>query len=153
MSYVNGGRSANRGECAQPCRKKYSLVDETGKIILKDKYLLSLKDFNASSHIKDLIDAGVKSFKIEGRLKDINYVKNIVAYYHNELRKFAYSSSSGKIFVDFTPNPDKTFNRGYTDYFLREREQCFSFISPKSKGEKIVYNIQKLLNIFYFLRM
>ena len=76
MSFANGGRSANRGKCAQPCRKKYSLIDEDGKILLKDKYLLSLKDFNASPHIKELLDAGVNSFKIEGRLKDNNYVKN-----------------------------------------------------------------------------
>lgn len=137
FSYANGGRSANRGECAQPCRKKYSLVDESGKVLLKDKYLLSLKDFNASNHLKSLVDAGVKSFKIEGRLKDINYVKNVVAYYSNELNKYAARTSSGKVFLDFTPNADKTFNRGYTNYFLKEREQCFNFLSPKSRGEKI----------------
>ena len=73
LSFANGGRSANRGECAQPCRKRYSLVDENGKVLLKDKYLLSLKDFNASEHIEKLIDCGVKSFKIEGRLKELNY--------------------------------------------------------------------------------
>ncbi|MBQ8668998.1 U32 family peptidase [bacterium] len=137
FSYANGGRSANRGECAQPCRKKYSLVDESGKVLLKDKYLLSLKDFNASNHLKSLVEAGVKSFKIEGRLKDINYVKNVVAYYSNELNKYAARTSSGKVFLDFTPNADKTFNRGYTNYFLKEREQCFNFLSPKSRGEKI----------------
>ena len=75
LSYANGGRSANRGECAQPCRKKYTLIDEDGKVYLKDKYLLSLKDFNASAYIQKLIKYGVKSFKIEGRLKDVNYVK------------------------------------------------------------------------------
>ena len=80
MSCANGGRSANRGECAQSCRKKYSLVDEKGKILAKDKYLLSLKDFNASKYLKNLVDSGVKSFKIEGRLKDENYVKNVVFY-------------------------------------------------------------------------
>lgn len=137
FSYANGGRSANRGECAQPCRKKYSLVDEKGKVILKDKYLLSLKDFNASNHLKSLVDVGVKSFKIEGRLKDINYVKNVVAYYNNELNKYAKRTSSGQVYLDFEPNPDKTFNRGYTDYFLNERGQCFNFLSPKSRGEKI----------------
>lgn len=137
FSYANGGRSANRGECAQPCRKKYSLIDESGKVILKDKYLLSLKDFNASQSLKNLVDSGVKSFKIEGRLKDINYVKNVVAYYNNELNKCAQRTSSGKVYLDFTPNPDKTFNRGYTDYFLNERSQCFNFLSPKSRGEKI----------------
>lgn len=137
FSYANGGRSANRGECAQPCRKKYSLIDEKGNIILKDKYLMSLKDFNASQNIEKLISSGVKSFKIEGRLKDINYVKNVVAYYNNLLNKYANRTSSGKVFLDFEPNPDKTFNRGYTDYFLNERGQCFNFLSPKSRGEKI----------------
>lgn len=136
FSYANGGRSANKGECAQPCRKKYSLIDENGKVILKDKYLLSLKDFNASESIDKLVDCGVKSFKIEGRLKDINYVKNVVAYY-NDLLKNAKRTSSGYVFLDFTPNVDKTFNRGYTDYFLNTRGQCFNFLSPKSRGEKI----------------
>ena len=137
FSYANGGRSANRGECAQPCRKKYSLIDEKGKVILKDKYLLSLKDFNASDSIEKLISCGVKSFKVEGRLKDINYVKNVVAYYNDLLNKYAQRTSSGKIFLDFEPDTDKTFNRGYTDYFLNGREQCFNFLSPKSRGQKL----------------
>lgn len=137
LSYANGGRSANRGECAQPCRKKYSLVDDNGKVILKDKYLLSLKDFNASENIERLINCGVKSFKIEGRLKDVNYVKNVVAYYNNLINKYANRTSSGKVFLDFKPNVDKTFNRGYTDYFLNGRSQCFNFLSPKSRGEKL----------------
>lgn len=137
MSYANGGRSANRGECAQPCRKKYSLIDESGKVILKDKYLLSLKDFNASESIEKLINCGVKSFKIEGRLKDENYVKNVVLFYNNLLNKYCARTSSGKVFPDFEPNVYKTFNRGYTDYFLNNRSQCFNFLSPKSKGEKI----------------
>ncbi len=137
LSYANGGRSANKGECAQPCRKKYSLVDETGKVILKDKYLLSLKDFNGSEYIETLINSGVKSFKIEGRLKDINYVKNVVAAYNNLISQFAHKTSSGKVFLDFEPNVDKTFNRGYTDYFLNDRGQCFNFLSPKSRGEKL----------------
>ena len=137
LSFANGGRSANRGECAQPCRKKYSLIDENGKVILKDKYLLSLKDFNASESIEKLINCGVNSFKIEGRLKDINYVKNVTSFYHNLLNKWAKRPSSGKIFFDFEPNVDKTFNRGYTDYFLNDRGQCFNFLSPKSRGEKL----------------
>lgn len=137
LSFSNGGRSANRGECAQPCRKKYSLVDENGKVLLKDKYLLSLKDFNASKSIEKLIDCGVKSFKIEGRLKDINYVKNVVAFYNELINNFAKRTSSGKVFLDFEPNVDKTFNRGYTDYFLNGRGQCFNFLSPKSRGEKL----------------
>lgn len=153
MSHYIGGRSANRGECAQACRKKYSLIDENGNIIAKDKYLLSLKDFNASKHLKKLIDAGVKSFKIEGRLKDENYVKNVVAFYRTEIDKFAGKTSSGKIFssfcndnsstlraqvkssFDFEPDVRKSFNRGFTDYFLDKRKDCFNFDSPKSLGE------------------
>lgn len=137
LSHYIGGRSANRGECAQACRKKYSLIDSDGNIIAKDKYLLSLKDFNASKHIKKLIDAGVKSFKIEGRLKDENYVKNVTAYYRKEIDKIAQKTSSGKIFLDFEPDVKKSFNRGFTDYFLDGREKCFNFDTPKSMGEYI----------------
>lgn len=135
LSHYIGGRSANRGECAQACRKKYTLIDEDGKIIAKDKYLLSLRDFNASKHIKELIDAGVKSFKIEGRLKDKNYVKNVVAFYRQEIDKFAQKDSSGKIFLDFEPDVNKSFNRRFTDYFLDGRKKCFNFETPKAVGE------------------
>lgn len=137
FSHYIGGRSANRGECAQACRKKYTLVDERGNIIAKDKYLLSMKDFNASRHLKSLIDAGVKSFKIEGRLKDENYVKNVVAYYRREIDKLATKTSSGHVFLDFEPDVRKSFNRGFTDYFLDGRKRCFNFDSPKSLGEKL----------------
>ena len=137
FSHYIGGRSANRGECAQACRKKYTLVDEKGNIIAKDKYLLSMKDFNASRHLESLIDAGVKSFKIEGRLKDENYVKNVVAYYRQEIDKFAPKTSSGRVFLDFEPDVRKSFNRGFTDYFLDGRKRCFNFESPKSLGEKL----------------
>ena len=137
LSYAIGGRSANRGECAQPCRKKYSLADENGNLIAKDKYLLNLRDFNASKHIEELIKAGVKSFKIEGRLKDINYVKNVTAFYRREIDKYAEKTSSGRIELDFEPDVNKSFNRGYTDYFLEGRKNCFNFTSPKSIGEKL----------------
>lgn len=149
LSASIGGRSANRGECAQPCRKKYSLISESGKVYAKGKYLLSLKDFNASKHIERLIRAGVKSFKIEGRLKSDNYVKNVVSYYRKEIDKFASKTSSGKIFTDFEPDLNKTFNRGFTDYFLNTEKNSASaerkdrtkniycFDSPKSIGEKI----------------
>ena len=137
LSYAIGGRSANRGECAQPCRKKYTLIDDNGKIIAKDKYLLSLRDFNASEHLEELVNSGVKSFKIEGRLKDINYVKNVVVYYRKELDKIALKTSSGKVNFDFTPDLNKSFNRGYTEYFLEKRKKCFNFETPKSLGEKI----------------
>lgn len=139
MSYCIGGRSANRGECAQPCRKTYSLKDEKGKIIAKDKHLLCLKDFNASKHIKELIEAGVTSFKIEGRLKDENYVKNVVAYYRKLIDDLGYKkTSSGKIILDFEPNLEKSFNRGFSDYFLDgKRKEIHSFDTPKSIGEFI----------------
>ena len=132
LSQYIGGRSANRGECAQPCRKKYTVETADGKVIKKDFYALCLKDFNASNKTKELIDAGICSFKIEGRLKDVGYVKNIVSYYREKLGK---GSSSGKSFITFIPNPEKSFNRGFTEYFLNGRENCFNQESPKSKGE------------------
>ena len=132
LSQYIGGRSANRGECAQPCRKKYSVETADGEIIKKDFYALCLKDFNASNCLEELKDAGVYSFKIEGRLKDIGYVKNIVAYYRQKLGK---GISSGKSIYSFTPNPEKSFNRGFTEYFLKRRTKCFNQESPKSKGE------------------
>lgn len=135
LSHYIGGRSANRGECAQACRKKYTLVDENDKVIAKGKYLLSLKDFNGSKYLENLIAAGVKSFKIEGRLKDKNYVKNVVAFYRQEIDKFAQKVSSGKVFADFEPDVNKSFNRGFTDYFLGERKKCFNFETPKAVGE------------------
>ena len=137
LSCSAGGRSANRGVCAQPCRKKYTLTDEKGRILAKDKHLLSLKDFNASGNLRALVEAGVKSFKIEGRLKDKNYVKNVVAFYRAELDKYSQKTSSGKIFTDFEPNVSKSFNRGFTSYFLNGREKCFNFSSPKMRGEKL----------------
>ena len=132
LSQAIGGRSANRGECAQPCRKKYTVETADGEIIKKDFYALCLKDFNASNLLEELIDAGITSFKIEGRLKDIGYVKNIVAYYRQKLDK---GYSSGKSFYPFIPNPEKSFNRGFTEYFLKGRTDCFNQESPKSKGE------------------
>ena len=136
MSYSIGKRSANRGECAQPCRKKYSLIDDKGNIIEKDKYLLSLKDFCAAKHIKELAQIGVVSFKIEGRLKDSNYVKNVVGYYRKLIDNLGLEkTSSGEILFDFEPNIEKSFNRGFSDYFLEKRKNCFNMTSPKSIGE------------------
>ena len=145
LSQYIGGRSANRGECAQPCRKKYSLVDDNGNVLLKDRHLLSLKDFNASKHLKKLCQMGVKSFKIEGRLKDEAYIKTVVSFYRRELDKFSRKSSSGQVFSDFEPVLEKSFNRGFTDYFLEKRHECFNFATPKSLGEKLgkVKNIGK----------
>jgi len=144
MSASMGGRSANRGECAQPCRKSYTLTDANGEIISKNKYPLSLKDMNQTSNLKDLIDAGVDSLKIEGRLKDVDYVKNVTAHYRKALdnilegRSDIAKASSGRVYFDFTPDPLKTFNRGYTDYFLRERSGSISSPhTPKSLGKEI----------------
>ncbi len=137
LSRYIGGRSANRGECAQPCRKKYSVETAGGKVIAKDIHALCLKDFNASQYLEAMSDNGVFSFKIEGRLKDTGYVKNITAYYRHELDKFSEKISSGKSFYPFEPNPEKSFNRGFTDYFLEGRKDCFNFISPKSRGESL----------------
>ncbi len=135
-------RSANRGECAQICRQKFSLEDSNGKIIAKDKYLLSLKDLNLSKNIADLINSGISSFKIEGRLKDIDYIKNVVAFYRKKLDSIIQNSdkyekaSSGKVIFDFEPDLEKTFNRSYTDYFLNgENKNLSSFYSPKSLGK------------------
>ncbi len=135
LSQYIGGRSANRGECAQPCRKKYSVETTGGKILAQNIHALCLKDFNASKHLKQMIENGVYSFKIEGRLKEAGYVKNITAYYRQELDKYSKKSSSGKVFISFAPNPEKSFNRGFTDYFLEKRGECFNFASPKSQGE------------------
>ena len=132
LSHLIGGRSANRGECAQPCRKKYTVETTDGEIIKKDFYALCLKDFNASNCLDDLKDAGICSFKIEGRLKDIGYVKNIVSYYRQKLGR---GCSSGRSIYPFTPNPEKSFNRGFTEYFLKGRTDCFNQESPKSRGE------------------
>lgn len=141
MSYAIGGRSANRGECAQPCRKKYSLVDSDGVVVAKDKHLLCLRDLNFSSDIKDLIDAGVSSFKIEGRLKDEDYIKNVVSFYRKKIddaiENTEYErSSSGYSVLGFEADVNKTFNRGYCEYFLHGRNKNItSFDSPKSRGE------------------
>lgn len=135
MSAYIGGRSANRGECAQACRKKYSITDEKGNFIIKDKYLLSLKDLCLKDYIKELVDTGVKSFKIEGRLKDETYVKNVVLYYRKLLDEFD-KTSDGVILSDFEPDINKTFNRGYTTYFIEKNKyDIFNFDTPKSTGE------------------
>lgn len=152
LSAYNGNRSANRGNCAQVCRKKYSLLNSKDEIIKKDKYLLSLKDFNASDYLEKLIKAGVTSFKIEGRLKDESYIKNVVAFYRQKLDTIIQEEqkpSYGKINYDFVADLNKTFNRGYCSYFLNgKRDKIANFDSPKSIGEKI--GIVKIVNKNYF---
>lgn len=137
LSQYIGGRSANKGQCAQPCRKKYTLVDENGTVLAKEKHLLSLKDFNTSDIIDKMVGIGVKSFKIEGRLKDELYVKNVVGYYRQKLDEISEKTSSGRVVLGFEPDLKKSFNRGYTHYFLEERTKCFNFETPKFIGERI----------------
>lgn len=143
LSQAIGGRSGNRGQCAQPCRRRYQLIDASGKIVMDWKHLLSLRDLNLSHHLSDLLDAGITSFKIEGRLKESGYVKNVVAFYRGKLDallagKKLHKSSSGSIAHDFTPDPAKSFNRGFTSYFLSGRDKTLtSWDSPKHVGEAI----------------
>ncbi len=138
------GRSANRGECAQFCRLPFSLVDSNDRVIAKDKHLLSLKDLNQSEELEALLDAGASSFKIEGRLKNVSYVKNVTAAYRQKLdailarRKEYVRASSGSCRYAFKPQLDKSFSRGFTHYFLHGRTRdVFSFDTPKSLGEEM----------------
>ena len=162
ISEVIAGRSANRGECAQFCRHKFTLKDGQGKILAKDRYLLSLKDLNLSAHLGALIDAGISSFKIEGRLKDEQYVKNVTAYYRQALDVIIDEkgtagngalrrSSSGTCSFGFTPDPEKSFNRGMTDYFLtKQRNTPGAIDSPKSTGQRlgqVVYAEKKCFSV------
>jgi putative protease len=139
-SYLSG-RSANRGECIQACRLPYTLIDGDNNVIAKNRPLLCLKDFNLSDNLEELIDAGITSFKIEGRLKDEDYVSNVVAYYNKRLNEILSKrndfrrSSSGIISLDFEPDLEKTFNRAYTTYFLKARQKDILAPSPKSIGK------------------
>lgn len=138
MSYSIGGRSANRGECAQPCRNKYSLIDENGNYLIKDKYLLSLKDFCLIDELENLAKSGVYSFKIEGRLKDEDYVKTVVSAYRQKIDENSNlkKSSDGVIITDFKPDLNKVFNRGFTKYNIGH-DNINSPDTPKNKGEYI----------------
>jgi collagenase-like PrtC family protease len=144
MSQAVARRSGNRGICAQPCRSRYALTDGDGKAILADKFLLSLRDLNLMASIPDLIAAGVHSFKIEGRYKEIDYVKNVTAAYSRHIDRFISShpgyrrSSSGNSEFTFSPDPEKTFNRGYTTYFISGRkEKLASMDTQKSIGQPV----------------
>lgn len=139
------GRSANRGACAQFCRMKFDLTDKDGNEIINQAHLLSLKDMCRIDSLELLADAGVTSFKIEGRLKDINYVRNVTAAYNKQLNEIISRrgseyerASSGVCDIRFTPNLNKTFNRGFTDYFLNGRTcDLASFYTPKAMGEYV----------------
>ncbi len=144
ISQAHTGRSANRGECSQACRLPYTLVDEKGKVITENQHLLSMKDNNQTENLLALVEAGVSSFKIEGRLKDLSYVKNITAHYRLLLDEIIAThpqytrASSGKSTYTFEPQPDKTFNRGYTDYFAGGRQDDIgAFDTPAFVGELI----------------
>ncbi|CAM3943769.1 U32 family peptidase [Flavobacterium branchiophilum] len=144
MSVANGERSANRGSCAQNCRLPYNLIDGHGETLIKNSHLLSIKDFDVTDQIPNLIEAGIVSFKIEGRLKDMVYVKNNVSFLRKKVDAFLEQNpnytkaSSGKCTFTFDSELNRTFNRGYTDYFVNERHQSIgSWESPKSKGQYI----------------
>ncbi|MGN0257135.1 MAG: U32 family peptidase [Bacteroides sp.] len=138
------GRSANRGECAQFCRLPFSLVDAEGRVMSRDKHLLSLRDMNRMERLEELLDAGVTSLKIEGRLKEVSYVKNVTAAYRHKLdelfaRRREYQAAAwGRVNTTFTPQADKSFSRGFTTYFLDGRgEEVASMDTPKSMGEQM----------------
>ncbi|QXI41294.1 U32 family peptidase [Pseudomonas wayambapalatensis] len=141
ISHAQTGRSANRGDCSQACRLPYTLKDDQGRVVAFEKHLLSMKDNNQTANLRDLVDAGVRSFKIEGRYKDMGYVKNITAHYRKELdailedRPDLARASSGRTQHFFVPDPDKTFHRGSTDYFVSDRKiDIGAFDSPTFTG-------------------
>lgn len=155
ISHAHTGRSANRGECSQECRLPFTLEDQKGRIIGKDKHYLSMKDNDQSANLRALIDAGVSSFKIEGRYKDLPYVKNATAHYRqmldeilNESPELA-KSSAGTSTYTFTPQPEKTFNRSATDYFVNGRKgDIGAFDTPKFSGE-ILGKVSKVGKDFF----
>lgn len=145
MSQASCGRSANRGKCAQYCRLPYDLTDGEGNVLQHGRHLLSLKDMDRSGYLEEMLDAGVTSLKIEGRLKDADYVKNITLYYRRKLDELMEKAagrygraSLGKVYATFESSPEKSFHRGATDYFLRGvRDEMASMESPKSFGEMV----------------
>ena len=144
LSRSQSSRSGNRGECSQPCRLTYDLVTERGEKLISGKHLLSVKDFDLSERIGDLIDAGVVSFKIEGRLKDDNYIKNVVSYYRRKIdeaiasRPECQRASVGRSEIEFDPDPKKSFTRDGGEYmFAGKRAGVASFLTPKAVGEYV----------------
>ena len=150
ISHAQTGRSANRGDCSQACRLPYTLKDDQGRVVAFEKHLLSMKDNNQSANLRALVEAGVRSFKIEGRYKDMGYVKNITAHYRQLLdailedRPDLARASSGRTAHFFQPDPDKTFHRGSTDYFVQDRKiDIGAFDSPTFTG-LAVGNVEKV---------
>jgi len=146
ISHAHTGRSANRGDCSQACRLPYQVLDSQGRFVAHDKHVLSMKDNNQSANLAALVDTGIRSFKIEGRYKDLAYVKNITAHYRQlfdellEQRPELARASSGKTSFTFTPDPDQNFNREFTDYFvLGRKEDIGAFDSPKNPGRHLGY--------------
>lgn len=146
ISHAHTGRSANRGECSQACRLPYQVVDDRGRFVAHDKHVLSMKDNNQSANLAALVDAGIRSFKIEGRYKDMGYVKNITAHYRQlldtllEQRPELAKTSSGNTRFAFTPDPQQNFNRAFTDYFVHGRQADIgAFDSPKNPGHPIAH--------------
>lgn len=144
ISHAHTGRSANRGDCSQACRLPYTLEDGQGRVVAYDKHLLSVKDNNQSANLEALIDAGVRSFKIEGRYKDMSYVKNITAHYRGLLDEILAKRpelavvSHGRCHFSFRPDPDKTFNRSSTDYFVTGRKADIgAFDAPTHEGQAL----------------
>lgn len=163
LSYELTKRSGNRGECSQACRSKYDLVNSQGKVLIKDKHLLSTKDFNASLHIPEMIEAGVRSFKIEGRLKDMDYVKNVTAHYSREIDKFISAennkekycrSSLGKSEIGFEPDVERSFNRGFTSFNLQGKQDIIGNLDSAKSIGKYLGKVSDLNNSgrgkFYF---
>ncbi|PKO63458.1 MAG: collagenase-like protease, partial [Betaproteobacteria bacterium HGW-Betaproteobacteria-17] len=146
ISHAHTGRSANRGDCSQACRLPYQVTDMEGRIVAHDKHVLSMKDNNQSDNLEALIDAGIRSFKIEGRYKDMGYVKNITAHYRTlldeiiERRPQFARASAGRTTFAFTPDPEQNFNREFTDYFVSgRRDDIGAFDTPKNPGLFIGY--------------
>ncbi len=148
ISHAHTGRSANRGDCSQACRLPYQVVDDQGRFVAHDKHVLSMKDNNQSANLAALVDAGIRSFKIEGRYKDMGYVKNITAHYRrllDELMETRETStaplaraSSGRTTFTFIPDPNQNFNREFTDYFVQGRKDDIgAFDTPKNPGQAI----------------
>ncbi len=156
MSAAAGGRSANRGNCAQPCRKAYSVINQSGRPADMGKYPLSLKDMNRGAYLEQLILAGMDSLKIEGRLKDQSYVKNITSWYRHKLDDILNrhpsleKASAGTVIQNFEPDPARTFNRGFTEYFLEGRKESVrSSATPKSSGEYLGRVLKTEKNRFF----
>jgi putative protease len=157
ISEAHTGRSANRGDCSQACRLPYQVLDAQGRFVAHDKHVLSMKDNNQSANLEALIDAGIRSFKIEGRYKDMGYVKNITAHYRGlldgllEARTDLARASDGRCRFSFTPDPNQNFNRAFTDYFVRGRQADIgAFDTPKNAGQPMGWVTQATTEFFEF---